>query len=147
MLPTEQREDVVSRDHIFQPSSAEKGQRALIPQAAGVVDEMSNRDGSEWLLATVNGLPVDCPVTAREIRRVQFTPVRLTEGCDVTDATHSSTPPRNGSAAARPRSRPGARRVGIASASGRSASLSGATAATSAAPGHRARAFRPPSGT
>ncbi|MGW7686911.1 DivIVA domain-containing protein [Kribbella sp. NPDC054772] len=42
------------------------------------VDEFIDR-----LLATVNGLPVERPVTVREIRRVQFTPVRLTEGYDV----------------------------------------------------------------
>jgi DivIVA domain-containing protein len=42
------------------------------------VDEFIDR-----LMATVNGLPVDRPVTIREIRRVQFTPVRLTEGYDV----------------------------------------------------------------
>ena len=42
------------------------------------VDEFIDR-----LMATVNGLPVDRPVTVREIRRVQFTPVRLTEGYDV----------------------------------------------------------------
>ena len=35
------------------------------------------------LMATVNGLPVERPVTPREIRRVRFTPVRLTEGYDV----------------------------------------------------------------
>jgi DivIVA domain-containing protein len=42
------------------------------------VDEFLDR-----LMATVNGLPVDRPVTPREIRRVQFTPVRLREGYDV----------------------------------------------------------------
>nr|WP_275402547.1 DivIVA domain-containing protein [Streptomyces sp. SID13031] len=35
------------------------------------------------VMATVNGQPVDRPVTPREIRKVQFTPVRLTEGYDV----------------------------------------------------------------
>jgi DivIVA domain-containing protein len=34
-------------------------------------------------MATVNGRPVDRPVTAREIRTVQFSPVRLSEGYDV----------------------------------------------------------------
>jgi DivIVA domain-containing protein len=37
------------------------------------------------LMATVNGLPVDKPVTAREIRRVQFAPVRVREGYDVVE--------------------------------------------------------------
>jgi DivIVA domain-containing protein len=36
-------------------------------------------------MATVNGRPVQHPVTIREIRRVQFTPVRLTEGYDVSE--------------------------------------------------------------
>jgi DivIVA domain-containing protein len=31
----------------------------------------------------VNGLPVDHPVTAREVSRVKFTPVRFREGYDV----------------------------------------------------------------
>jgi DivIVA domain-containing protein len=44
------------------------------------VDEFLDR-----LMATVNGLPVQQPVTVREIRRVQFTPVRLTEGYDVSE--------------------------------------------------------------
>jgi DivIVA domain-containing protein len=42
------------------------------------VDEFVDR-----VLATVNGLPVDRPVTVRELRKVQFTPVRLSEGYDV----------------------------------------------------------------
>jgi DivIVA domain-containing protein len=42
------------------------------------VDEFIDR-----LLATVNGQPVDRPVTAREIRKVAFTPVRVREGYDV----------------------------------------------------------------
>lgn len=37
------------------------------------------------VMATVNGEPIDRPVTPREIRRVQFTPVRLSEGYDVTE--------------------------------------------------------------
>jgi DivIVA domain-containing protein len=44
------------------------------------VDEFLDR-----LMATVNGLPVQRPVTVREIRRIQFTPVRLTEGYDVSE--------------------------------------------------------------
>ncbi|TDW14467.1 DivIVA domain-containing protein [Kribbella kalugense] len=44
------------------------------------VDEFLDR-----LMATVNGQPVEHPVTIREIRRVQFTPVRLTEGYDVSE--------------------------------------------------------------
>ncbi|MEI8411010.1 MULTISPECIES: DivIVA domain-containing protein [unclassified Kribbella] len=35
------------------------------------------------VMATVNGQPVDGPVTAREIQNVQFTPVRFREGYDV----------------------------------------------------------------
>jgi DivIVA domain-containing protein len=31
----------------------------------------------------VNGQPVKRPVTVRELRKVQFTPVRLSEGYDV----------------------------------------------------------------
>lgn len=37
------------------------------------------------LLATVNGQPVDRPVTAHEVSNVQFTPVRLREGYDVAE--------------------------------------------------------------
>jgi DivIVA domain-containing protein len=44
------------------------------------VDEFVDR-----VMATVNGQPVDRPVTAREIRKVQFTPVRVREGYDVTE--------------------------------------------------------------
>jgi len=40
-------------------------------------------DFVDRVMATVNGLPVDRPVTPREIRKVQFTPVRLTVGYDV----------------------------------------------------------------
>ena len=40
-------------------------------------------DFVDRVMATVNGLPVDRPVTPREIRKVKFTPVRLTEGYDV----------------------------------------------------------------
>jgi DivIVA domain-containing protein len=39
----------------------------------------------ERVMATVNGLPVSRPVTADEIRRVQFRPVRLSEGYDIVD--------------------------------------------------------------
>jgi DivIVA domain-containing protein len=35
------------------------------------------------VMATVNGQPVERPVTAREIRNAQFSPVRLREGYDV----------------------------------------------------------------
>jgi DivIVA domain-containing protein len=35
------------------------------------------------VMATVNGQPVEHPVTAREIQNVQFTPVRFREGYDV----------------------------------------------------------------
>jgi DivIVA domain-containing protein len=41
------------------------------------VDEFVDR-----VMATVNGRPVDRPVTAAEVRNVQFTPVRLSEGYD-----------------------------------------------------------------
>ncbi|GAA1556726.1 hypothetical protein GCM10009804_11910 [Kribbella hippodromi] len=37
------------------------------------------------VLATVNGLPVDRPVTAQEILNTQFRTVRLTEGYDITE--------------------------------------------------------------
>ena len=40
-------------------------------------------DFVDRVMATVNGRPVERPVTPREIRKVQFTPVRLTEGYDV----------------------------------------------------------------
>ncbi|MDX6263620.1 MAG: hypothetical protein QOH84_5308 [Kribbellaceae bacterium] len=42
------------------------------------VDEFIDR-----VMATLNGQPVDRPVTVRELRKVQFTPVRLSEGYDV----------------------------------------------------------------
>ncbi|GAB2669045.1 DivIVA domain-containing protein [Kribbella swartbergensis] len=42
------------------------------------VDEFVDR-----VMATVNGRPVERPVTAREIRKVQFSPVRMREGYDV----------------------------------------------------------------
>jgi DivIVA domain-containing protein len=44
------------------------------------VDEFVDR-----VMATVNGEPVERPVTAREIRKVQFTPVRMREGYDVVE--------------------------------------------------------------
>ncbi|MEV8378306.1 DivIVA domain-containing protein [Kribbella sp. NPDC056861] len=40
-------------------------------------------DFVDRVMATVNGLPVDRPVTPAEIRKVQFTPVRFREGYDV----------------------------------------------------------------
>lgn len=40
-------------------------------------------DFVDRVMATVNGLPVDRPVTAHEVRNVQFTPVRIREGYDV----------------------------------------------------------------
>jgi DivIVA domain-containing protein len=42
------------------------------------VDEFVDR-----VLATVNGLPVSRPVTADEVRNVQFRPVRFNAGYDV----------------------------------------------------------------
>ncbi|MFF0341995.1 DivIVA domain-containing protein [Kribbella sp. NPDC004875] len=46
--------------------------------------DMTEVDGFvDRVMATVNGLPVERPVTAQEIRRVQFSPVRLSEGYDV----------------------------------------------------------------
>lgn len=44
------------------------------------VDEFVDR-----VMATVNGQPVDQPVTARELRKVQFSPVRMREGYDVAE--------------------------------------------------------------
>lgn len=46
--------------------------------ATADVDEFVER-----VMATVNGLPVSRPVTAKEIRGVQFSSVRLTEGYDI----------------------------------------------------------------
>ncbi|GAA1562358.1 hypothetical protein GCM10009741_79780 [Kribbella lupini] len=40
-------------------------------------------DFVDRVMATVNGLPVERPVTTREIRTVQFSPVRMREGYDV----------------------------------------------------------------
>lgn len=37
------------------------------------------------ILATVNGQPVDVPVTAQDIENVQFTPVRFRDGYDVNE--------------------------------------------------------------
>lgn len=48
--------------------------------ATAEVDEFVER-----VLATVNGLPVSRPVTAKEIRGIQFSSVRLTEGYDIED--------------------------------------------------------------
>jgi DivIVA domain-containing protein len=42
-------------------------------------------DFVDRVMATVNGLPVDRPVTVDEIRSVQFSPVRIREGYDVTE--------------------------------------------------------------
>jgi DivIVA domain-containing protein len=41
-------------------------------------------DFVDRVMATVNGQPVDRPVTAAEIRNVRFSPVRIREGYDVT---------------------------------------------------------------
>jgi DivIVA domain-containing protein len=40
-------------------------------------------DFVDRVMATVNGQPVDRPVTSREIRTVRFSPVRIREGYDV----------------------------------------------------------------
>jgi DivIVA domain-containing protein len=48
--------------------------------ATAEVDEFVER-----VLATVNGLPVSRPVTAKEIRGIQFSSVRLAEGYDIED--------------------------------------------------------------
>jgi len=48
--------------------------------ATAEVDEFVER-----VMATVNGLPVSRPVTAKEIRGIQFSSVRLTEGYDIED--------------------------------------------------------------
>jgi DivIVA domain-containing protein len=37
------------------------------------------------VMATVNGQPVERPVTAREVQNVQFSPVRFREGYDVVE--------------------------------------------------------------
>jgi DivIVA domain-containing protein len=39
----------------------------------------------ERVMATVNGQPVERPVTAREIQNAQFSPVRMREGYDVVE--------------------------------------------------------------
>jgi DivIVA domain-containing protein len=44
------------------------------------VDEFVDR-----LIATVNGEPVERPVTPRDVRRVQFSPVRLHQGYDIVE--------------------------------------------------------------
>jgi len=72
------------------PATAHSGQR--VQRTAPLFTPVRIREGYapyevdeflDRLMATVNGLPVERPVTVREVRRVQFTPVRLTEGYDV----------------------------------------------------------------
>ncbi|WBQ08620.1 DivIVA domain-containing protein [Kribbella sp. CA-293567] len=70
-------------DHAVAPRRLRDAPHFAVVKLREGYDMAEVDDFVDRVMATVNGRPVDRPVTAREIRNVRFSPVRIREGYDV----------------------------------------------------------------